>query len=168
MVVCVSTFFLAPLCVQAPASLLYDEKHIIWTPSWQPANCQRASEAIQDQDFHPTDSWASPVKMRQAWATSAELSSWCVDSWVVIKVYYLKLLGVEVVCHEAIANCYSPCLFYSICLSTLVLIILCFSHALNETLLTSPQLCIIRFSRRSQTQMYAGSFSLNKIQNQAN
>ena len=26
----------------------------------------------------------------------------------------------------------------------------------------------VRFSRRSQTQMYAGSFSLNKIQNQAN
>lgn len=38
------------------------------------------------------------------------------------------------VCHEAIANCYGPCLFYFLCLATLVLIILCFSHDLNKSL----------------------------------
>ena len=50
------------------------------------------------------------------------------------KIYYLKSLGFEVVCHEAIANCYSPGLFCFLCLATLVLIILCFSHDLNKSL----------------------------------
>lgn len=56
---CVSTFFRPPLCDQGQASLLYDEKHITLTPSWQPANCQHGSEAIQDQSASslPPDCW---------------------------------------------------------------------------------------------------------------
>lgn len=46
---CVCTFFLLPLCEQAQASMLYDEKHIISTPSWQPVSCQHGREAIQSQ-----------------------------------------------------------------------------------------------------------------------
>lgn len=121
------------MCTSSGFFLLYDEKCIIWTPSWQPANCQHArvrpsktktATRLTHEQAQSRSDRPGPLQQNfPADLLTRERS---------LKVYYLKSLGVKVVCHEAIANCYSPCLLYLICLATLVLIILCFSYALVQ------------------------------------
>lgn len=123
---------------------LNDEKLFTLTPSWQPANCQHVSEAIQNQSVpicHLTaDSRASPVEIRRAWATWVELASWFVDSWAIIKAYWLQSLRFWGGWSQSKSQQLQPIQTFHFCYSG-AHISLFQPHSVQTIMLTSPQLC---------------------------